>query len=265
MDAGIIDPRKERGLAIVLAKGKQIREVIEGKYLVPSQTQPSGSYYVDLQARSCSCPDWETLGGHGREHTCKHIAAVLIVRREITMPDGTSVVVSEENHVIYPQHPSYRRSRMAEKAVFETLLHSLCSGIMQPPYKGNGRPALPLADVIFAGALKVYSTISTKEQQHVRVALRFLRVRFGGWAALGKALKSGEETLSAVASKRPVSASLAFRVARLVDVGIDDLLAGAFPPAGSCPLCGANAGAEPREALRVSGALESARSNWKSV
>jgi hypothetical protein len=32
-----------------------------------------------------------------------------------------------------------------------------------------------------------------------------------------------------------VSASLAYRVARLAEVGIDDLLAGAFPPPNTCP------------------------------
>jgi hypothetical protein len=80
--------------------------------------------------------------------------------------------------------------------------------------------------------------LTATEQHRVRVALRFLRVKFGGWAGLAKALKSGEVMLSAVASKRPVSASLAFRVARLTGVGIDDLLAGKFPPPGSCPLCG---------------------------
>ena len=32
---------------------------------------------------------------------------------------------------------------------------------------------------------------------------------------------------------------IAFRVARLAKVGVDDVLAGRFPPPGTCPHCGA--------------------------
>ena len=83
------------------------------------------------------------------------------------------------------------------------------------------------------------SDLRVEEQQRVRVALRYLRVRFGGWASLTKALKFKGSTLGNVANAhKQVSASMAVRVARLVNVGVDQLLAGAFPPAGSCPLCG---------------------------
>ncbi len=50
---------------------------------------------------------------------------------------------------------------MNEKEVFQKLLSSLCAGIEQPAYKGDGRPALPLSDVIFSGALKVYTLFSS--------------------------------------------------------------------------------------------------------
>jgi hypothetical protein len=160
MDALNVGTRQGRGFAIYQAKGSKIREVIQGKYLVPSQTQPSGSYLVDAASRSCTCPDWETLGGHGREHTCKHIYAVLIVRREVPMPDGSSVIVTEEQHVTYPQPKHYKKARMFEKELVMQLLAGLCATVPQPPYKGDGRPALPLGDVIFTGALKVYSTFS---------------------------------------------------------------------------------------------------------
>jgi hypothetical protein len=36
----------------------------------------------------------------------------------------------------------------------------------------------------------------------------------------------------------PVSASMAFRVARLAGVTVDDVLVGKFPPPGTCPHCG---------------------------
>ncbi len=154
MDIGATDFRAQRGLAIVEGKGKKIRLVLEGKYLVPSQSRNSGSYFVDLMAGSCTCPDHEENGVR-----CKHIWAVLIVRREVTLPDGTKFV-TEEKRVYSQNWPAYRRARMTEKAMFEKLLRALCNGVQQPKYKGNGRPALPLADVIFAAGLKTYTLFS---------------------------------------------------------------------------------------------------------
>lgn len=37
---------------------------------------------------------------------------------------------------------------------------------------------------------------------------------------------------------RSVTPSTAFRVARVLDVAVDDLLAGRFLPPGACPHCG---------------------------
>lgn len=82
------------------------------------------------------------------------------------------------------------------------------------------------------------SDLTAAEQQRVRVALRFLRVRFGGWAPLAAALHVKTNNLSRTAHAGTVTASLTFRLARLLTIGIDDLLLGAYPPAGSCPLCG---------------------------
>lgn len=154
MDIGVTDFRAQRGLAIVEGKGKKIRSVVEGKYLVPSQTRNSGSYFVDVTAGSCSCPDHEETGLR-----CKHIWAVLIVRREVTLPDGSSVV-TEEKRVYSQAWPAYRKARMNEKELFLRILRALCNGIVQPSYKGNGRPALSLADVIFAAGVKTYTLFS---------------------------------------------------------------------------------------------------------
>jgi hypothetical protein len=87
--------------------------------------------------------------------------------------------------------------------------------------------------------------LTKDEQASVRAALRFLRARCGGWANAGKALRFGDGTLSDLANGRGVpSPLLAFRIARLAKVGVDDVLAGRFPPAGTCPHCG-HARAEP--------------------
>jgi hypothetical protein len=67
----------------------------------------------------------------------------------------------------------------------------------------------------------------------VRAALRFLHARAGRWDVLAKALSTTKATL-----RRPASASLAVRVARLAKVGVDDILAGRFPDPGICPHCG---------------------------
>lgn len=81
--------------------------------------------------------------------------------------------------------------------------------------------------------------LTTQEQASVRAALRFLRVRCGGWASVSKVLKFKDTSLSAVAigCKAP-SMLLTLRIARFAKVGIDDLLAGRFPAPGTCPMCG---------------------------
>lgn len=83
------------------------------------------------------------------------------------------------------------------------------------------------------------SDLDEKEQNHVRSALRYLRRRLGAWAVVSEALHVGQKSIEMVAgARRSVTASLAFRVARLAEVSVDDLLAGRFLPAGACPKCG---------------------------
>jgi hypothetical protein len=83
------------------------------------------------------------------------------------------------------------------------------------------------------------SDLTKEEQGHVGLALRFLRARAGGWDALAKVLHFGRSTLLDAASGRhPPTASMALRIARLAQVGVDDLLAGRYPEAGACAHCG---------------------------
>lgn len=80
---------------------------------------------------------------------------------------------------------------------------------------------------------------TAKEVAAVRGALRFLRLRCGTWAPLAKALGFQPETLPKVANgHKPVSATLVIRIARFAKIGVDELLAGNFPAAGTCPHCG---------------------------
>jgi len=81
--------------------------------------------------------------------------------------------------------------------------------------------------------------LTDKEQQHVRLALRFLRYRVGGWQPLADALGLKADTLGKVLrGGRDVTARLAYSVARLTDVSIDELLAGALLSPRTCPHCG---------------------------
>lgn len=82
--------------------------------------------------------------------------------------------------------------------------------------------------------------LSEKEQRHVRTAIRFLRFKVGGWTPLAAALglKAGSLVKVTNARGRDVTPKLAYSVARLTDVSIDDLLAGRLLSPRTCPHCG---------------------------
>ncbi len=70
-------------------------------------------------------------------------------------------VVTEAVRLTYGQNWSaYNRAQTTEKDHLQVLLRELCNGITEPEPKRMGRPRLPLADVIFAATLKVYTTMS---------------------------------------------------------------------------------------------------------
>lgn len=76
------------------------------------------------------------------------------------------------------------------------------------------------------------SDLTAAEVVNVKRALAFLRLRCGGVKMLAVALHTSKPSL------RAPSASLVFRVARMAGVGVDDLLTGKYPPAGTCAHCG---------------------------
>jgi len=83
------------------------------------------------------------------------------------------------------------------------------------------------------------SDLTAQEQANVRAAIMFLRAKCGGWAPLAKVLRFGLDTLGHVAhGDKAVTPRMVFRVARTAGVAIDELLAGKFPPVGTCPCCG---------------------------
>jgi hypothetical protein len=64
--------------------------------------------------------------------------------------------------VSYKQNwPAYNAAQTEEKERFVVLLDALCKLIDQP-VQAKGRPRLPLADMVFACAYKVYSCFSSR-------------------------------------------------------------------------------------------------------
>lgn len=82
-------------------------------------------------------------------------------------------------------------------------------------------------------------TLNREEQKHALAVLRFLRIRFGNWKLLAKALGFETSTLIGVKKRRDrVSINMAYCMARLACVPFDDIVTGKYPPPGMCPHCG---------------------------
>jgi transposase len=61
---------------------------------------------------------------------------------------------------------AYNASQVHEREYFERLLTALCAGLVQPPRKpGRGRKPLPIADLVFAVVMKVFTTLSNRRAQ----------------------------------------------------------------------------------------------------
>lgn len=149
-----MEAREQRGLE--LARAAKIRRKGEG-WIVPSQN--GGRRYnvnLDGETPNCSCPDYEFRG-----EKCKHIFAVEYTLKHETAPDGTTTV-TETTRVTYGRSwTAYNAAQSEEKERFMVLLADLCRSIPEPE-RGNGRPRLPLSDMVFAAAFKVYVGFSSR-------------------------------------------------------------------------------------------------------
>jgi GNAT superfamily N-acetyltransferase len=155
MDAASpVDARQARGLALVRAQRAKIKHVASWRWLVPSQTNASGGYVVDVEQNACTCPDHEDRGLR-----CKHIWAVMILRSEVSLPNGTTIVTEKRVTYSQPDWSAYHRAQCDEKHRVQLLLRGLCDGIAQPE-QTNGRPRLPLADAVYGMTMKVYTGMS---------------------------------------------------------------------------------------------------------
>jgi transposase len=159
--------QKRKGMSMRELKGQDIANRFnivqqDGLYLVPSQSGV-GKYKVDAEKQTCSCPDFEI-----RHAKCKHLYAVEVtIRREkITVTERGKTTVTETVKVTrktYKQEwPAYNKAQTMEKAQFLYLLNQLCQGVGSPAQHGRGQRRLPLEDMLFSMAYKVYSTLSTR-------------------------------------------------------------------------------------------------------
>src|SRR5581483_3850289 len=147
-----MDVREHRGMMIA-ATANIIRK--GNAWYVPSQSG-SRSYAVRIVGgdSTCTCPDYEQHGS-----ACKHIHAVGFAVRRGEWKDGYPTG-PRPGRVSYPQlWPAYNTAQTTEKETFCHLLHDLVSPIPTPTQR-TGRPRLPLSDMLFAAAFKVYSTMS---------------------------------------------------------------------------------------------------------
>jgi transposase/predicted nucleic acid-binding Zn finger protein len=153
-----IEAREQRGL--VIAATAKITRRDQGTWIVPSQSA-KGRYAVTIskEGKYCTCPDFEE-----RQKPCKHVYAVQYVLFRETTTDGDSTTVKETAavRITYAQNwPAYNAAQVNEKETFLNLLRDLCANIPEP-IQTRGRPRLPLRDMIFCAAFKVYSTVSAR-------------------------------------------------------------------------------------------------------
>lgn len=149
-----MDEREMKGKMI--AQSSEIKRVDNG-WMVPSQSG-HGSYHVKFERLEpfCDCPDCQT-----RRAKCKHIWAVeYYIKKEIDIFGRKTVTKAVK--VTYSQDwNAYDKAQTKEGGLFMQLLSDLCAGIHNKPYV-FGRPKLPMSDMVFASALKVYSTFSLR-------------------------------------------------------------------------------------------------------
>jgi transposase len=147
--------REERGEDIV--KRFQIVKTPRG-WRVPSTSFAGKSYLVTFNGHEpkCTCADCEL-----RKKKCKHIHAVEVyIKREID--EEGKVTQTKGVKITYSQDwKAYDKAQTNEKLIFMKLLKDLCENVEQPKYK-FGRPTLPISEMLFASALKVYSTFSLR-------------------------------------------------------------------------------------------------------
>jgi transposase len=132
--------------------------------MVPSQTSREAvGYTVNLDAKTCTCPDHREGG-----FTCKHFYAASIVHQRDVLPDGTVIetrsVTLTEKKVYKQDWPAYTLAQATEKRRLRVLLQDLRRNLPErerPENRSGPKPHL-VRDCIFAMAYKVYCGLSVR-------------------------------------------------------------------------------------------------------
>jgi len=181
--------RVERGK--LLAENTKIKQTPWG-WRVTSQTNTCIDYFVKIQNHKpkCNCPDCRI-----RKKKCKHIYAVEFYLKREFNKEG-KVTEKRGIKITYGQKwKAYDLSQTNEKLIFMKLLRDLCDNIQQPVYK-FGRPRLPLSDLVFSCALKVYTMFSLRRFiSDVKIAQKMgLIDKVPSFASVGHFLQKKEIT-----------------------------------------------------------------------
>jgi hypothetical protein len=84
-----------------------------------------------------------------------------------------------------------------------------------------------------------YRDLSRAEQQNVLDTLHTLRARFGNWLTVERALPiSHSQRVEVTEGRSEASTTIAFRIAKLLEVSLHDVLQGLAIAKPTCPHCG---------------------------
>jgi hypothetical protein len=84
-----------------------------------------------------------------------------------------------------------------------------------------------------------YRDLSLDEQRNVLDMLRALRARFGNWLTVERALPiSHSQRVEMTEGRAEVSTTIAFRIAKLLEVSLHDVISGIALSKPMCPHCG---------------------------
>src|SRR5947209_618761 len=137
-----------------------------GRWLVPSQSS-NKVYTVTLSPPSCTCEDFAVRGAgltDGHVPVCKHVIAARLVAERDSGESAPPMVVDEvPKRPIYKQDwPKYNLAQQTERDRFRELLFDLVSGLEDPPQPKTGRRRTHTRDMVFASAVKVFTTLSSR-------------------------------------------------------------------------------------------------------
>ena len=87
--------------------------------------------------------------------------------------------------------------------------------------------------------LRILPIIGKGGYQNVLDTLRALRARFGNWFTVERSLPiSHSQRVEITEGRTEVSTTIAFRIAKLLEVSLHDVLQGLAVPKNTCPHCG---------------------------